>query len=119
MKYNYTILAQGELEENKLSKILEENGLKVDLIEIIPDVKSLVQEQSNNAEPCLLDKWEELCKRKIVEREDLRDNVRKSLLNCKLLSRRILANTVYSCCKELHFSEASAAIIINNVLKNL
>lgn len=80
MKYNYTILAQGELEENKLSKILEENGLKVELIEIIPDVKSLVQEQSNNAEPCLLDKWEELCKQKIVEREDLRDNVRKSLV---------------------------------------
>ena len=119
MKYNYTILAQGELEENRLTKILEENGLKVNMIEIIPDVKSLVQEQSNNAEPNLLDKWEQLCTRKIVDRKDLQDNVRNSLLKCKLLSRRILANTVYSCCKDLHFSETSTAIIINNIIKNL
>lgn len=119
MKYNYTILAQGVLEENKITKILEENGLKVNMIEIIPDVKSLVQEQSNNAEPCLLDKWEQLCNRKIVDRKDLQDNVRNELLKCKLISRRVLANTVYSCCTDLHFSETSAAIIINNVLKNL
>lgn len=119
MKFSYTISAEGNAIDEKIVTVLEEIGLKEIFVEKIPDAKAFIAEQSTKAEPELMQKWLKLCEREIVRQTVVQDRITSTLQKCKLLTRKILAETIYNSCIELDLSELTAALMLCKVFENL
>ena len=119
MKFNYVISAEGNVNNEKITAALNELGLKEIFVEKTPDAESFIAEQSTNAEPELMQKWLELCERKIIKKIEVQDRITSTLQKCKLLTRKILAEIVYNCCIESDLSETTAALTLCKVFENL
>lgn len=119
MKFNYVISAKGNVNNEKITAALNELGLKEIFVEKTPDAEAFIAEQSTKAEPELMQKWLKLCKRKIVWKEEVKDRVTHTLANCKLLTRKILAETIYDCCLEIGMDKSAAAQMLCRIFENL
>lgn len=119
MKYNYTVSAEGNVNDEKIVAVLEEIGLKEIFVEKIPDAKAFIDELSTNEEPDLTLKWQRLCEQNVIHREAIEKMVDSDLKRCKFLTRKILAEIVYKCCLELDISESLAALLLCRVFENL
>lgn len=119
MKFNYVISAEGNVNNEKITAALNELGLKEIFVEKTPDGEAFIAEQSTNAEPELMQKWLKLCERKIVRQTVVQDRITSTLQECKLLTRKILAEIVYNCCIESDLSETTAALTLCRVFENL
>lgn len=119
MKFSYTISAEGNINDEKITAALSELGLKEIFVERIPDAKSFIDEQSTKPEPELSGKWQQLCEQKVIRREAIEKKVESDLKRCKLLTRKILADIIYKCCLQLDMSETSAALLLCRVFEKL
>lgn len=119
MKFNYTISAEGNVNDEKITAALEELGLKEIFVERVPDANSFIEEQSTKPEPDLESKWQQLCEQKVIRRESIEKMVASDLRRCKLLTRKILAKTIYNCCALVDMSETSTALLLCRVFENL
>ena len=119
MKFNYVISAKGNVNNEKITAALNELGLKEIFVEKTPDAEAFIAEQSTKAEPELMQKWLKLCERKIVRQTVVQDRITSTLQECKLLTRKILAEIIYNSCIELGLSELTAALTLCKVFENL
>lgn len=119
MKIYYSINAEGNVNDEKIVAALKTLGLRKILVDKTPDAKSFIEEQSTKAEPELMQKWLKLCKRKIVWKEEVKDRITHTLANCKLLTRKILAETIYDCCLEIGMDKSAAAQMLCRIFENL
>lgn len=119
MKFNYTISAEGNVNDEKIVSALEEIGLEAIFVEKIPDAKLFIEEQSTKPEPDLESKWQQLCEQNVIRRESIEKMVASDLKRSKLLTRKILAKTIYNCCSQVDMSETSAALLMCRVFENL
>lgn len=119
MNFNYVITAEGNVDDEKITSAMEKLGLSEIFVEKTPDAEAFIDEQSTNAEPELMQKWLKLCERKIVRQTVVQDRITSTLQECKLLTRKILAEIVYNCCIESELSETTAALTLCRVFENL
>lgn len=119
MKFSYTISAEGNVNDEKIAAALNELGLKEIFVEKTPDAEAFIAEQSTKAEPELMQKWLKLCEREIIRQTVVQDRITSTLQKCKLLTRKIFAETIYNSCIELDLSELTAALTMCKVFENL
>ena len=119
MKFNYVISAKGNVNNEKITAALNELGLKEIFVEKTPDAEAFIAEQSTKAEPELMKKWLKLCEREIIRQTVVHDRITSTLQKCKLLTRKILAETIYDCCLEIGMDKSAAAQMLCRIFENL
>lgn len=96
MNYKYYITAIGNSNEQQITDVLNNIGLKVDEVEAYPDVESIINELDEKPDSTLNEKWNELCKLKEFQQKNFCCLV-SNAIEGKVISIKDLAQLMKKC----------------------
>ena len=119
MKYNYTIFAEGNYEEDEIVAKLEQAGFTKIFVEKFINVDFLLRDQNKFLDENFDAKWEKIRTTGIIKREAMIEAIEQKIANAECKSMYVLMSAINEAGVECELPNATIGVILSRCIELL
>ena len=117
MKYEYTIFAKGNLDEEELQAKLAQAGLVEIFVEKYINIENLLRDQNNFLDENFDSKWAKIRSSGIIKREEMIEQIEKIIRDAECKSMYTLMRSIYDAGVACNVPNAMIGVMMSRSLE--